>query len=116
MSIPITIRCECGESHSTDLGEVVSCECGRRYETSKLDQARLMRVRVTQMRWRLYVTFGIVFLLAATVLAWAVFGLKGAALAGPAAALLWFRFVGRYLRKRVFRGAGELPTWKLEAE
>ena len=33
----------------------------------------------------------------------------------PLSGLAWFRLVGPYFRRRVFRGAGELPRWQLDA-
>jgi hypothetical protein len=33
----------------------------------------------------------------------------------PASAISWFRLIGPIVRRRVFYGAGELPTWRLKS-
>ena len=115
MAIPITINCECGEAHRAELGDEVACSCGRRYDTASLPQADVFAVRRAQLRMKLYITLGVIFVVGVTLLAFFLWGIRGAALAGPLTALIWFRLLGPPLRRHVFRGAGELPTWKLEA-
>ncbi len=115
-TIPLTVTCECGACHSAELGDAITCSCGRHYETSELDQGRLTGVRLSQARMRLYITFGVIFIVAVSALTAAVWSLRGIAVGAPLAGLLWFRVVGPYFRSRVFDGAGELPRWKLEAE
>jgi hypothetical protein len=65
---------------------------------------------------RLYVTFGILFVVAVALITWVTWSLRGVALGVPLAGLLWFRLVGPAFRRRVFHGAGDLPTWKLDAD
>jgi hypothetical protein len=113
--IPITLTCECGERHTADIGETVTCTCGRVYETAGLDRGRLANVRHAQAKMRVYMTLGIILMVAACAVTWALWGPRGIAVAIPVTGLLWFRFLGRYLRKRVFYGAGELPTWQLDS-
>jgi hypothetical protein len=113
--VPITIGCECGESHKAILGETVTCTCGRVYDTSTLSQSELMGVRRSQLRMRMYTTFGLIFVAGISVIAAATWGMRGLMIALPLSAVLWFRLVGPPLRRRVFRGAGELPRWQLEA-
>ena len=64
MAIPITVRCECGETHKGDLGDVVECACGRRFETSKVSESNFPQVREHQAKGRLYVQIGVIFFLA----------------------------------------------------
>jgi len=116
MSIPLTVRCECGEVLSVTLGDQVTCACGRRYDTSSMPPESFTRVRAAQLRVRLYTRIGFVLVAGAAVLGWVVEGLAGAALAGPAAALLWFRFVQPRFKRRQAEDLAGLPTWKLEAE
>jgi hypothetical protein len=113
--IPITLRCECGQAHSVELGDQVQCSCGRSYDTRTLDQARLVRVRRSQAKMRLYITFGLIFIVGISLTTFAVWGLKGVAIGLPASAIAWFRLIGPVVRRRVFYGAGELPTWQLES-
>lgn len=113
--VPITVTCECGERHSAKLGETVTCTCGRMYDTMELDRGRLMGVRHAQAKIRLYITFGIMLMVVTAFATYVLWGPRGIAVAIPVTGLIWFRFLGRYLRRRVFHGAGELPTWKLES-
>ena len=113
--IPITLTCECGEQHSVRIGDTVDCGCGRVYDTTELEQGRLAGVRHAQAKMRLYITFGILLMVAAAFATYVLWGPRGIAVAVPVTGLIWFRFLGRYLRRRVFYGAGELPTWKLES-
>lgn len=113
--IPLTVTCECGRAHSVQLGDRVTCECGRTYDTRELDQARLFGVRHAQAKIRLYITFGILLMAAGAFAAYTVWGLRGIAVGIPVTGLLWFRLIGPVVRKRVFHGAGELPTWQLGA-
>ena len=116
MSIPLTVRCDCGETLSVTLGDQITCACGRRYDTSSMPRESFVRVRAAQLRVRLYTRIGIVLVIGAAVLGWWIEGLAGAALAGPAAALLWFRFVQPRFKRRQAADLAGLPTWKLEAE
>jgi hypothetical protein len=116
MSIPLTVRCECGETLSVILGDQVTCACARRYDTSSVPRESFVQVRAAQLRVRLYTRIGVVLVAAAAVLGWWVEGPAGAALAAPAAALLWFRFVQPRFKRRQAEDLAALPTWKLEAE
>lgn len=115
MGIPLVVRCECGESHSVDLGDAVDCPCGRRYDTSSLPPERFADVRVRQARIRLYLQLGLIFVLGITVLAAVVWGLKGLAVALPLAALMWFLFLGKWYRKRWLMRKAEQPTLTLDS-
>lgn len=112
--IPLTIRCDCGQTHSTELGQVVRCTCGRTYDTTELDQTRLAGVRHSQAKIRLYITFGVLLMAAGALVTYMLWGARGVAVGIPVTGLLWFRLIGPVVRKRVFYGAGELPTWQLK--
>ncbi len=116
VEIPLTIRCDCGTTHSVTLGGTVTCGCGREYDTSELDQARLMGVRHAQAKIRLYITFGLVLIVGIAATAYFAWGIRGVAVGLPVGALVWFRLIGPRVRKRVFYGAGELPSWQLRAK
>ncbi len=113
--IPLTITCECGETHSTELGKVVICGCGRSYDTTELDQNRLTKVRHSQLKMRLYITCGTLLIGGGAAVTYFLWGPRGMAVSVPITGLLWFRLIAPIVRRRVFYGAGELPNWKLES-
>ena len=113
--IPIALSCECGRTHQVELGDQVQCACGKSYDTRTLDQTRLTRVRRSQAKMRLYITFGLIFIVGISLATFLVWGLKGVAIGLPATAIAWFRLIGPIVRRRVFYGAGELPTWRLKS-
>ena len=67
------------------------------------------------MKMRLYITFGLLFIVGGAAITFFLWGPRGIAVSIPITGLLWFRVIAPVVRKRVFYGAGELPTWKLEA-
>ncbi len=115
MAIPITVRCECGESHSARLGETVSCSCGRTYETSRLPRERYAQVLEHQAKAKLYVRIGFVFVVGIGVAAFLLWGMWGTAVAAPLAGLIWFRIIRRWFMRTFVPSPGELPTLELEA-
>lgn len=115
MAIPITVRCECGETHSVDLGDTVECTCGRRYETATLPPERFADIRARQARIRLYVQLGIVFIGLSAVGAALLWSAKGVAVAVPLAGLIWFLFLGKWYRRRWLRHVGDRTVLQLEA-
>ena len=115
MAVPITVRCECGETHSAKLGDTVECTCGRRYDTSLISESNFPQVREHQAKARLYVRVGVVFLLTVGVTAFFLWGIWSAALAVPLAAMLWFWYIRRWFTRRFVPSPGELPTLELEA-
>jgi hypothetical protein len=115
MAIPITVRCECGETHSVDLGDDVECGCGRRYETASIPPERFAHVRARQVRIRLYMQLGIIFMVTGVVLSAVFWGLKGVAIAIPLAGLVWFLFFGKWYRTRWLHGPRDTTTFELEA-
>lgn len=115
MGIPITLRCECGETHSAKLGDSVDCPCGRRYETSALPQERFAQIRLHQARARLYVRIGFVFVVGLTALTFVVSGIWAAAIVAPILAVIWFKILRRWFTRTFVPSPGELPTLELEA-
>ena len=115
MAIPITVRCECGQVTPARLGETVTCSCGRVYETSTLPAGPFAQVRAHQARGRLYVRIGFVFVVGIAALAFVFWGIWGAAVAGPLAALIWFRVIRRWFMRTFVLSPGELPTLDLDA-
>jgi len=116
MAVPITVRCECGETVSTELGETVGCACGRRYDTSKLSPEQFGSVRAAQAHMRLYMRVGIISIAGVAVFAAVKWGVIGVAVGVPAAALVWFRFLGKWYKRRWLRDLSDRPSLKLEAE
>lgn len=115
MAIPLVVRCECGQTHSADLGDTVDCSCGRRYETAKLEPERFASVRARQARIRLYLQLGLIFVAGATVVAGVLWGVKGLAVGLPLAALMWFLFLGKWYRKRWLHRGTDSPTLTLDS-
>jgi hypothetical protein len=115
VSIPITVRCECGETHSAKLGDVVECSCGRRYDTSQISEGNFPQVREHQAKARLYVRVGAVVLIVAGTLSFLIWGIWAAAITVPLAAMLWFWYIRRWFMRKFVPSPGELPTLELKA-
>ena len=116
MSIPLTLRCECGEVISAEAGEAVSCTCGRRYDTSTIPGSSVARVRATQVRLRLYARIGLIVVIAFGILGFLAAGLPGVAGAAGLSAIIWWRIVAPLLRRRHAAELSHLPSWQLEAD
>jgi hypothetical protein len=114
MSVPLTVRCECGHTVDSRLGERVTCDCGREYDTSRIDSASYVDLRRMANRQRLYVRLGIVLAIGVGAITYLFFGIKGPALSVPLLALGWWRIV----LPRFQRGQAELlrsvPVIQLE--
>jgi hypothetical protein len=115
MAIPITVRCECGETQAVELGDRVDCSCGRHYDTSTIAPERFAHVRARQARGRLYIQLGLIFVAGTGVWTAVVWGVKGLAIGVPLACLLWFLFLGKWYRKRWLLDVGEKTVLQLEA-
>jgi hypothetical protein len=115
VAIPITVKCECGETHSAKLGETVECSCGRRYDTSQISEGNFPQVREHQAKARLYVRVGAIFLIVIGVVSFFLWGIWGAAVTVPLAGMLWFWYIRRWFMRRFVPSPGELPTLELEA-
>ena len=115
MAIPITVKCECGETHKAKLGELVECSCGRRYDTSKIPETTYPQVKEHQAKARLYVRVGAIFIIAVGVISFLLWGIWGAAVCVPIAGMLWFWYFRRWFMRRYVPSPGELPTIELEA-
>ena len=100
MAIPITVRCECGETHSAKLGDVVECSCGRRYDTSQISESNFPQVREHQAKARLYVRVGAVFIIAHWSRVVLPLGHLGRGDHRPIAGMLWFWYIRRWFMRR----------------
>jgi hypothetical protein len=114
-AIPITVKCECGETHSAKLGDVVECPCGRVYETSQISESNFPQLREHQAKARLYVRVGAIFLIVIGVISFFLWGIFGAAITVPIGGMLWFWYIRRWFMRRYVPSPGELPTLQLEA-
>jgi len=114
-AIPITVKCECGETHTAKLGDVVECPCGRRYETSQISESNFPQLREHQAKARLYVRVGAIFLIVIGVISFFLWGIFGAAITVPIGGMLWFWYIRRWFMRRYVPSPGELPTLQLEA-
>jgi hypothetical protein len=115
VAIPITVRCECGETHSAKLGDRVECSCGRCYETSEISESNFPQIGEHQAKAKLYVRVGAAFLLVAGVVSFFLWGLWGAAITVPLAGMVWFWYIRRWFMRRYVPSPGELPTLELKA-
>jgi hypothetical protein len=115
VTIPINVKCECGESHKANLGDVVECSCGRHFDTSKISESNFPQVREHQVKARLYVRVGAIFLISAGLIAFFVWGFWAAAITVPLAGMLWFWYIRRWFTRRYVPSPGELPTVELGA-
>lgn len=115
MAIPITVRCECGETHSAKLGENVVCGCGREYDTSTLDENRFVQVREHRARTALYVRLGLVWVVGIGFATFVLWGKWGVAIGAPFAAMIWFRVIRRWFMRKFVPSPGDLTPLELEA-
>ena len=115
MAIPITVKCECGEAHKANLGDVVECSCGRRFDTSKISETNFPQVHEHQAKAKLYVRVGAIFLLTAGVTAYFIWGFWAAAITVPLTGMVWFWYIRRWFTRRYVPSPGELPTLELES-
>ena len=104
MSVPLTVRCDCGHTSEARLGEQITCVCGRRYDTSQISNDSYVDLRRMANRQRLYIRMGIVLAIGIGLISYLFFGIKGPALSVPLLALAWWRIV----LPRFQRGQAEL--------
>jgi hypothetical protein len=116
MSIPLTLRCECGEVISAHAGDVVTCTCERRYDTSALPGPSIAHVRATQARLRLYARLGAIIVVLFGLIGFYFARLPGVAGAASISAILWWKVVAPALRRKHMDDVTDLPTWNVEAE
>jgi len=116
MAIPITINCECGRVNAADLGDRVTCDCGREYDTSRVPRDSAMAAHAAQLQFRLIMWLGIVLIAGAAIGGYLVHGFGGALLAVPAVAAFWFGVVRPRVRRRQERALADMPSWSVEAQ
>ena len=88
MSVPLTVRCDCGHASEAQLGEQITCVCGRRYDTSQISNDSYVDLRRMANRQRLYIRLGIVLAIGIGLITYLFFGIKGPALSVPLLALV----------------------------
>ena len=115
MSVPLTVRCECGHTSETRLGERVTCVCGREYDTSQIDSGTYLDLRRMANRQRLYVRLGIVLAMGIGVISYLFFGIKGPALSVPLLALFWWRLVLPRFQRGQAALLRDVPVVQLDA-
>jgi hypothetical protein len=116
MAIPITINCECTRTIEADLGDRVTCECGREYDTSKVPRQSAMAAHSAQLQFRLIMWVGMVLIAGAAIGGYLFHGIGGALLAVPAVAAFWFGVVRPRVRRRQQKALAEMPSWSVEAQ
>jgi hypothetical protein len=115
VAIPLTVRCECGETHSVNLGDTVDCICGRHYDTSELPEEQFAQVKAHKARTNLYVRLGFVWIVGLGLVTFLLWGKWGVAVGAPLAALIWFLIIRRWFMRTFVPSPGELKTLELEA-
>ena len=72
-------RCAASAARRTPSSSATTCSAraAASYDTRTLDQARLMGVRRSQAKMRLYITFGLLFIVGISFATFAVWGLQG---------------------------------------
>ena len=113
---PITIRCDCGETHQVPFGERWTCEgCGRTWNTAQIPSEEYHGILREMRRFRLSaigfaVVISAVFIVLALTVGQSLFLLMPLVLSG------WYIFYMPLWRRKVRRRARSLPTWKLRPE
>ena len=116
MAIPITINCECGRRTQAQLGDRVTCECGRVYDTGTAPAGQRAAVFAAQRQLRVFTWFGMLAIAGAAIGGFLAYRFVGGLLAASAVSALWFRFVQPRVRARRQAALSELPSWTVEAE
>jgi hypothetical protein len=114
MSVPLTVRCECGHTSEARLGQRITCVCGREYDTSQISSDSYVDVRRMANLQRLYVRLGIVLAIGVGLITFLFFGIKGPALAVPLLALFWWRMVLPRFQRSQAALLRDVPVVQLE--
>ncbi len=112
----ITVRCDCGEVHYVDYGDIVECpNCHRRWDTNQIPADEYWGVMRDMRRYRFQAMW------TAAVIAGAA-GAFALVTHGPVMPIFlpvmmgWFFFYMPQWRRKVRAAARSLPTWKLRPE
>jgi hypothetical protein len=113
---PITIACECGETHEVPYGERWECErCGRRWNTQQIpaDEYDGLLRRMRRVRFE---ALGLAALLAAVLVPLIVLVDPAFIFVVPVIAAVWLFLYLPFWRRKVRRAASETPRWELHPE
>jgi Flp pilus assembly protein TadB len=114
--LPITIRCECGETRDVVYGERWRCErCGRSWNTQQIPpeeyEGLLRRVRRHKLE-----ALAAAALLAAVLVPLIVVVSSGFILLVPMVMAMWLFLFLPFWRRRYRRTAQGAPRWELRPE
>lgn len=112
----ITVRCDCGQVRYLDYGESWACEaCGKRWSTSQIPRDEYDRVarELAAYRNAAVVVLGVV---AALLIPLGIFVNVFFLFLAPGFLALWAGIVSPFLRRRLGRRVGALPTWQLRPD
>ena len=111
---PITITCDCGETHQVPYGERWSCErCDRSWNTQQIpaEEYEVLLRRMQRLRLE-----AIALALAAILIPLIVFVERALIFVVPVVAAAWlFIYVPRW-RRKTRRAARNTPRWELHPE
>jgi hypothetical protein len=116
MAVPIVVRCPCGARIEAKTGDVVTCECGRRYDTSAVDSEQVRLADLIQRRHKVYARLGLIVAGLATIGGFFVAGWWGAGLALPFSCLVWWKGVQPRWQRRAAADLATIPKSRIEAE
>jgi len=116
MAVPIVVRCSCGAQTPASAGDVVTCECGRRYDTTAVDSEQVRLASLIQRRHKVYARLGLIVAGLATIGGFVVAGWWGAGLALPFSCLIWWKGVQPRWHRRAAADLASIPTSRIEAD
>jgi len=115
--LAISLTCDCGKQASVAYGERWTCPgCGTTYDTAQIPGGDYDRLMQLTRRYRA-ISWAVVIVMAAIVLAVAITGQTISIFAGLAVSLLsWFLFIKPVVHRRHRRAVNGLTRrWKLDA-
>jgi hypothetical protein len=115
MATPIIVKCGCGAETAATAGDLVTCRCGRTYDTTAVSPEQVAAAETVRRRQKIYARLGLCVVGLATVIAFFLAGVWGAALALPVACLVWWKGVQPRWQRRAAADLAALPTSKIEA-
>jgi hypothetical protein len=116
MAVPIVVRCGCGAHTEATAGDVVTCQCGRRYDTSTIQADQVTLAELVQRRHKVYARLGLCIAGLATICGFIIAGFWGAGIALPMSCLVWWKGVQPRWQRRAAADLSTIPTSRIEAE
>jgi hypothetical protein len=112
----ITVRCDCGQVRYLGYGDSWTCEaCGKRWSTAQIprEEYELVARELARYRTAAVVALGVV---AAVLVPLGIFVNVVFLFLAPGFLALWAGIVSPFLKRRLGRRVGALPTWQLRPD